>query len=350
MCSCSGSCNCNSTTIPKGPKGSPGVNGTSATIAVGNVISLPVGDAPTVTNSGNSSDAVFNFGIPTGATGAPGENGDPGTPGLNAFTTLTEGFPQPNINGNIEISVVNNSWAAVNQIIYITNGGFYKVIDKTDTTIIELQRLSWTIPGVTFASNGVQVGNVGTIVTPSGTIGPSVSGTNVVGAKWGNFTGSGGTNDFKTSIAVPINTLISDEDILECQTIFRVTATQDEVYFFIKVSPTDTTTGSAAVGISIDLPIVPPYTEARIHVNSKIQKTSSTTFRSKAEIFISYSTSGSGNLSIITNYSSIWSTTSDVLLASSSNWGQSQYIVAGANDSISPSISVINHEVKVFKK
>mgnify|MGYP003658688435 CR=1 FL=1 len=27
MCSCSGSCNCNSTTIPKGPQGNPGTNG-----------------------------------------------------------------------------------------------------------------------------------------------------------------------------------------------------------------------------------------------------------------------------------------------------------------------------------
>ena len=178
MCSCSGSCNCNSTTIPRGPQGTPGTNGTSATVTVGSVTPLPAGAAPTVTNSGtNPSAAVFNFGIPAGATGGTGSQGNNG---INAFTTLTDDFVQPAINDDVIINVVNNSWVALGEIIYIgpgiggtpLPGGFYQVINTTSTTQITVVNLGWTIPGTTFASQGQAVGTVGTTVTPSGTIGP----------------------------------------------------------------------------------------------------------------------------------------------------------------------------------
>ena len=45
------------------------------TISVGTVTSLAPGSTPTVTNSGTQTDAIFNFGIPQGATGAPGADG-----------------------------------------------------------------------------------------------------------------------------------------------------------------------------------------------------------------------------------------------------------------------------------
>jgi hypothetical protein len=167
MCSCSGSCNCNSTTIPRGPKGP---TGQAATIAAGSATALPAGATPTVTNaSSNPSAAIFNFGIPAGATG------DVGPAGLNAYTTLTAAFTQPNFVQLIEITVANNSWVAVNQIIYIFTGGFYRVLGKDGTTIIELIRLNWTIPGVTFIAEGSQILS-GSLVTPSGTIG--ANGTN----------------------------------------------------------------------------------------------------------------------------------------------------------------------------
>ena len=47
----------------------------SITITVGSTSTLPAGSSATVTNSGTSTDPVFNFGIPTGATGAPGSDG-----------------------------------------------------------------------------------------------------------------------------------------------------------------------------------------------------------------------------------------------------------------------------------
>lgn len=66
---------------PQGDTGSAGAPGAAATIAVGTVSGLPAGSTPTVTNSGSSSAAVFNFGIPAGADGATGPTG-PAGPGV----------------------------------------------------------------------------------------------------------------------------------------------------------------------------------------------------------------------------------------------------------------------------
>lgn len=52
-----------------GPTGPQGPQGDAATIAVGTVQTLPAGSSATVTNSGTSEAAVFNFGIPKGQDG-----------------------------------------------------------------------------------------------------------------------------------------------------------------------------------------------------------------------------------------------------------------------------------------
>jgi hypothetical protein len=145
MCSCSGSCNCNSTTIPRGPQGLQGIPG------------------------------------PTGpASNVPGPVGSVGPAGISAFTTLTSDFIQPVIGDNNTINVLNTQWMAVNEIIYIgpapsglpTNaGGFYRIFAIPNSLQVTVVNLGWVIPGVTFISPGSIVGAVGTIVTPSGTIG-----------------------------------------------------------------------------------------------------------------------------------------------------------------------------------
>lgn len=61
--------------IPQGPVG------TAATIAAGTTTTLAPGSSATVSNSGTSSAAVFNFGIPQGTTGAQG------IPGINWLGT-----------------------------------------------------------------------------------------------------------------------------------------------------------------------------------------------------------------------------------------------------------------------
>lgn len=67
-----------------------GVPGTAATIAAGTTTTLAPGSSATVTNSGTSSAAVFNFGIPEGATGATGA---PGAAATVAAGTTTTGAP-----------------------------------------------------------------------------------------------------------------------------------------------------------------------------------------------------------------------------------------------------------------
>jgi len=68
--------------------------GTAATVAVGTTTTLAPGSSATVVNAGTSSAAVFNFGIPTGATGATGASGGSSTAwNYRAKTNATSGYP-----------------------------------------------------------------------------------------------------------------------------------------------------------------------------------------------------------------------------------------------------------------
>jgi hypothetical protein len=51
----------------------------SITITIGTTTTLPAGSSATVTNTGTTTDPVFNFGIPKGDTGAAGQDGTDGT-------------------------------------------------------------------------------------------------------------------------------------------------------------------------------------------------------------------------------------------------------------------------------
>ena len=61
-----------------GADGADGTDGAAATVTVGQVTTLPAGSQATVTNSGTENAAVFNFGIPQGATGQAGTDGQDG--------------------------------------------------------------------------------------------------------------------------------------------------------------------------------------------------------------------------------------------------------------------------------
>ncbi len=72
-----------------GDNGAAGSAGAAATIAVGTTTTGAAGSSASVTNSGSSSAATFNFTIPQGAVGATGPN-----TGLDfAFNTATTGDP-----------------------------------------------------------------------------------------------------------------------------------------------------------------------------------------------------------------------------------------------------------------
>lgn len=66
---------------PQGEPGEPGNDGVSATIEVGTVTSSEPGTQPTVTNVGDSTNAIFNFTIPKGDKGDKGDQGEKGEPG-----------------------------------------------------------------------------------------------------------------------------------------------------------------------------------------------------------------------------------------------------------------------------
>jgi hypothetical protein len=72
-------------TIPRGDTGATGATGTAATIAVGTVTTGAAGSSATVTNSGSSSAAVFDFTIPKG------DDGDVGSLSANAPVTYNSG-------------------------------------------------------------------------------------------------------------------------------------------------------------------------------------------------------------------------------------------------------------------
>ena len=64
-----------------GATGSTGSTGAAATIAVGSVATGGIGSSATVSNSGSTAEAVFDFSIPVGATGATGATGPQGPAG-----------------------------------------------------------------------------------------------------------------------------------------------------------------------------------------------------------------------------------------------------------------------------
>ena len=68
--------------IPRGLKGEPGAGGgtgSAATVDAGTASPLAFDAQPTVSNSGTTSAAVFDFGIPAGQKGEPGSTGADGS-------------------------------------------------------------------------------------------------------------------------------------------------------------------------------------------------------------------------------------------------------------------------------
>ena len=68
-------------TGPTGPTGPNGPTGPTGTIAVGTVTTGPAGGSVSVTNSGTSTAAIFDFTIPVGDTGSTGPTGPTGPEG-----------------------------------------------------------------------------------------------------------------------------------------------------------------------------------------------------------------------------------------------------------------------------
>lgn len=112
-----------------GPTGAAGTNGTpgaAATISVGSTTTLSPGDSATVSNTGSSSVAVLQFGIPSGNTGATGATGP------NQVTTSTG----TNITGIIKGNgtVVSQATAGTDYLTPTGNGSALTGITESQVT------------------------------------------------------------------------------------------------------------------------------------------------------------------------------------------------------------------------
>jgi len=104
-------------TIPRGDTGATGATGpqgptgTAATISVGSTTTGAAGTSASVTNVGTSSAAVFNFTIPrgdTGATGATGATGSAATIAVGTTTTTAPGTSATVTNSGTSSAAVFN--------------------------------------------------------------------------------------------------------------------------------------------------------------------------------------------------------------------------------------------------
>lgn len=119
---------------PEGPKGDKGDKGDAATIAIGTTTTGAAGSTAKVTNTGTTSNAVFNFTIPrgekgdkgaTGVAGAKGDEGDKGDTGSagakgndGKAATIAVGTTTTGAAGTS--ASVNNSGTTTNAILNFT--------------------------------------------------------------------------------------------------------------------------------------------------------------------------------------------------------------------------------------
>jgi hypothetical protein len=78
-------------------------------------------------------------------------------------------FTQPLVGNSISIGVSSSQWMSIGQVVYHSNGGYYKVADKPSATTVVLINTGY--PGN--AAPGDTVTNTGSTISPAGQIGPS---------------------------------------------------------------------------------------------------------------------------------------------------------------------------------
>lgn len=115
------SCRCNNIVPIPGPTGPQGPSGTNATIAIGTTTTLPSGSNATVTNSGTSTNAVLNFGIPRGK--AAQTNNIYGS----FISRIQQTFDQNNSIINLPTILSSNNITISDGIITIEKDGRYTI-------------------------------------------------------------------------------------------------------------------------------------------------------------------------------------------------------------------------------
>jgi len=207
---------------PPGPAGPPGA---SATIEVGTTTTLGPGEDATVINSGSSSAAVFDFGIPQGEQGEPG---DPGSPG--AAATITAGSTTTGAPGS-SASVVNvgSSSAAI----------FDFTIPRGDTG-------ATGAPGPAPSGTGLVAVTAGVLDTP-------ISTSAALAAKISDETGTGALV-FGTSPTITTSLMVAGGTVTASTPILNLTQTWNNgavTFTGLKFNVTDSASASASLSLDI---------------------------------------------------------------------------------------------------
>ena len=204
-------------TIPRGDKGdqgdpgTPGTPGAAATIAVGTTTTGNPGTNASVTNSGTSSAAVFNFTIPKGAKGDPG---DPGTPGTAA--TIAVGSTQTG-NPGTSASVVNSGTSSAAVLDFtIPRGAKGDQGNPGSAATIAVGTVTTGLPGTsaTVTNVGTSSAAVFDFTIPRGDKGEAGSGSgDMLAADYdpnGTVASAGGIVDYVASEIPPLYTELGE--------------------------------------------------------------------------------------------------------------------------------------------
>ena len=145
-------------TGPKGDTGDTGPAGTAATIAVGTVTS---GTTPSITNSGTSSAAVFDFVLPKGDKGETGDTGQTGPQGPKGDTgdTGPQG-PKGDTGDTGETGPQGPAGATGNGISSITKTGTVGLVDTYTIAFTNGTSTTFTVTNGEDGSSNIQWGDI----------------------------------------------------------------------------------------------------------------------------------------------------------------------------------------------
>lgn len=199
MSDCTSPCGCETLVLPVGPRGLPGAVGPTPNISFSATAGAP-GTGVVLSQGGTPLAPTVALTIATGNTGGAGAAGQ------NAFTYTTAAFvqPVPDITApydtTITIPVIQGQFPGILQWVYITGGGYYRVISQTATslTLVNSGLPENSAPGVVIPS--------GASVSPAGPQGPA-------GATGAGTPGTNGLTPFlRSGSGVPSNSLGVDGD------------------------------------------------------------------------------------------------------------------------------------------
>jgi|TARA_B110000211_G_scaffold14340_1_gene15073 hypothetical protein len=159
--------------------GDDGATGPAATIAVGSVSTGGIGSSVTVANAGSTSEAVFNFSIPVGATGATGSTGSQGPAGEMGGPSSSTDNAIARFNGTSGSEVQNTGWT-ISDGNALAAGGVFDMSGHAIT--LDAVTLSGAVTGADQIVSAINLKDYGEVTQDLG----SAGGTRTVNLNNGN--------------------------------------------------------------------------------------------------------------------------------------------------------------------